>query len=61
MITSISILDTPNTTSATTYKLTARGWNAAAGSFYINRAAADSNTVSFTRGVSTITAMEIPQ
>ena len=52
-------LDSPNTTSATTYKLTARGWNSSAGSFYINRSEQDSNTASFTRGISTITAMEI--
>ena len=52
-------LDSPNTTSATTYKVTARGWNSSAGNFYINRSEADSNTASFTRGISTITAMEI--
>jgi len=57
----VDFIDTPNTTSATTYKLTARGWNASAGSFYINRSAADSNAVSFTRPISTITAMEIAQ
>ena len=54
-------LDSPNTTSATTYKVTARGWNAQAGNFYINRSEQDSNTASFTRGISTITAMEIAQ
>ena len=54
-------LDSPNTTSATTYKLTARGWNSSAGSFYINRSEADGNTANFTRGISTITAMEIAQ
>ena len=54
-------LDSPNTTSATTYKVTARGWNSSAGNFYINRSEADSNTASFTRGISTITAMEIAQ
>tara|TARA_R100000005_G_C4844386_1_gene114106 strand:+ start:37 stop:552 length:516 start_codon:yes stop_codon:yes gene_type:complete len=52
-------LDSPNTTSATTYKLTARGWNSSPGSFYINRSATDSNTASHTRPISTITAMEI--
>ena len=59
--TSISILDTPNTTSATTYKLTARGWNSGAGNFHINRSDTDGDTVSYTRPISTITAMEIPQ
>ena len=54
-------LDSPSTTSATTYKLTARGWNSAAGNFHINRSEADSNTVSHTRPISTITAMEIAQ
>ena len=54
-------LDSPNTTSATTYKLTARGWNTSAGSFYINRSEQDGNTANFTRGISTITAMEIAQ
>ena len=54
-------LDSPNTTSATTYKLTARGWNSSAGSFYINRSEQDGNTANFTRGISTITAMEIAQ
>ena len=57
----VDFLDSPNTTSATTYKLTARGWNASAGTFVINRSAADSNTASFTRSISTITAMEIAQ
>ena len=54
-------LDTPNTTSATTYKLTARGWNSSAGNFHINRSDTDGDTVSYTRPISTITAMEIAQ
>ena len=54
-------LDSPSTTSATTYKLTARGWNSSPGSFYINRSATESDTASFTRAISTITAMEIAQ
>ena len=54
-------LDSPSTTSATTYKLTARGWNSSPGSFYINRSATESDTASFTRPISTITAMEIAQ
>ena len=52
-------LDSPSTTSATTYKLTARGWNSGAGNFHINRSDTDGDTVSYTRPISTITAMEI--
>ena len=50
-------LDSPATTSATTYKVqfTANGANTA----YINRTAADGNTAGYARGVSTITVMEI--
>ena len=57
----VDFLDSPSTTSATTYKLTARGWNSSPGSFYINRSATESDTASFTRPISTITAMEIAQ
>ena len=55
----VDFLDSPSTTSSTTYKLTARGWNASAGNFYINRSATDGDTASYTRPISTITAMEI--
>ena len=55
----VDFLDSPNTTSATTYKVTARGWNSQAGNFYINRSEADSDSANFVRGISTITAMEI--
>ena len=50
-------LDSPATTSATTYKVqfTANGTYTA----YINRTAADGNTAAYARGVSTITVMEI--
>ena len=37
-------LDSPSTTSATTYKLTARGWNSGAGNFHINRSDNDGRT-----------------
>ena len=57
----VDFIDTPNTTSATTYKLTARGWNSGAGNFHINRSDTDADTVSYTRPISTITAMEIAQ
>ena len=52
-------LDSPSTTSATTYKLTARGWSSSAGNFHINRSDTDGDTASYTRPISTITAMEI--
>jgi len=50
-------LDSPSTTSATTYKVqfTANGTNTA----YINRTQADGNNAGYARGVSTITVMEI--
>ena len=50
-------LDSPSTTSATTYKVqfTANGSNTA----YINRTAADGNNAAYARGVSSITVMEI--
>ena len=50
-------LDSPSTTSATTYKaqFTANGTYTA----YINRTAADGNNAAYARGVSSITVMEI--
>ena len=54
---SISYLDSPNTTSATTYQVKAAGW--AAGTLYINRCIDDANGGYRSRGVSTITVMEI--
>ena len=50
-------LDSPSTTSATTYKVqfSANGTNTA----YINRTQADGNSAAYARGVSTITVMEI--
>ena len=50
-------LDSPSTTSATTYKVqfTANGTYTA----YINRTAADGNNAGYARGVSSITVMEI--
>ena len=55
----MNFLDSPATTSATTYKLQGRGWNSGAGNFYINRSEADGDTLSYGRPISTITAMEI--
>jgi hypothetical protein len=50
-------LDSPSTTSATTYKVqfTANGTNTA----YVNRTQADTDSNAYARGVSTITVMEI--
>ena len=55
-----NFLDSPNTTSATTYKVQVMNSNTGAGStVYINRDATDTDTAAFFRSVSTITAMEI--
>tara|TARA_Y100000310_G_scaffold27068_1_gene25758 strand:+ start:475 stop:1092 length:618 start_codon:yes stop_codon:yes gene_type:complete len=50
-------LDSPSTTSATTYKVqfTAGGTNTA----YVNRGETDTDSTNYARGVSTITVMEI--
>jgi len=50
-------LDSPSTTSATTYKLqfTANGTNTA----YVNRTQTDNDNAGYARGISTITVMEI--
>jgi len=50
-------LDSPATTSATTYKLT--GWSESNGAFYINRSANNTDGSGHARGVSTITLMEV--
>ena len=55
----MNFLDSPTTTSETTYKLQGRGWNSGAGNFYINRSESDSDSLSYARPISTITAMEI--
>jgi len=52
-----SFLDSPATTSATTYKM--QGMNTAAGTFYINRSKLDSDIPSISRTASSITVMEI--
>lgn len=53
----ISFLDSPATTSATTYKLQAI--NSAAGTFYVNRSENDTNDVNHYRGASSITVLEV--
>jgi len=53
----ITYLDSPSTTSATTYKIGAWTWSTT--SLYINRGINDTDTGYIMRGVSTITALEI--
>jgi hypothetical protein len=53
----ITYLDSPATTSATTYKI--QGFATTSGSFYVNRSSTDTDNSAFMRTVSTITAMEI--
>lgn len=56
----IIFLDSPNTTSATTYKMQVKNTNgAAAGIFYLNRTSTDTDGV-YGRAVSSITVQEIP-
>jgi hypothetical protein len=50
-------LDSPATTSATTYKAQIR--RGSVGTVYINRSYEDFNTAEYTRGASTITVMEV--
>ena len=54
---SISFLDSPSTTSATTYKVQVAC--SAAGDIWINRTGADTNNSNYARSASTITVMEI--
>lgn len=53
---SMMFLDSPATTSATTYKLQGR---VGSGTFYINRSVNDTDTASTVRGISTITVFEV--
>ena len=53
---SITWLDPPATTSATTYKVQ---YKTSGGNVYINRTATDTDTGAFSRGVSSIIAMEV--
>ncbi len=55
--TGITYLDSPATTSATTYKI--QGFAVSAGSFQVNRSSVDNNTSDYVRTVSSITAIEI--
>jgi len=53
----ISFLDSPATTSATTYKIQVRGNTA--NTVAVNRSTTDTNATEFGRAVSTITVMEV--
>ena len=55
--TGTNFLDSPASTSALTYKV--QGFATSGGSFVINRSNVDTDNNSYTRGVSTITVMEI--
>jgi hypothetical protein len=54
----VNFLDSPNTTSATTYKIQASALDNS-GNVYINRSFVDTDNATFARTASTITAMEI--
>jgi len=53
----LTVLDSPATTSATTYSV--QVINATAGTFYVNRTKLDSNSAAFFRAASNITVMEV--
>jgi hypothetical protein len=53
---SMTFLDSPSTTSATTYKLQ---WHTQGSTIRLNFSATDSDNANFPRGISTITAMEV--
>jgi hypothetical protein len=57
IIISATYLDSPATTSATTYSIQCR--QGAAGTFYVNRSKVDSNSDQYFRGASSITVMEV--
>ena len=52
----LQFLDSPSTTSATTYKIQTR---VTAGTGYVNRTVTDTDSGVYPRGISTITVMEI--
>ena len=53
----VNFMDSPATTSATTYKIQAK--SATTGTIYVNRSVTDTDNASYIRGVSSITVMEI--
>jgi hypothetical protein len=56
---SLTFLDSPATTSATTYKVQVRGTGGPSPAVYVNRGLADSDTSNNFRYISTITVMEV--
>ena len=56
---SMVYLDSPATTSATTYAVQTRTTASVGGTIYINRSPTDSDDVLYTRGASSITVMEV--
>ena len=54
---SATFLDSPNTTSATTYKIQSR--NETSGATHVNRSHTDADAASYYRGTSQITVMEV--
>ena len=52
-------LDSPSTTSSTTYKIQIYNQNAASFTIYVNRPYSDANNASYLRATSSITALEI--
>jgi hypothetical protein len=52
-------LDSPNTTSATTYSFKLHNGDSSSNTVYLNRSGTDSNTTEFVRSVSTITLLEV--
>lgn len=52
----VQFLDSPNTTSSTTYKIQTR---VTAGTGYVNRTVTDTDSAIYPRGISTITVMEV--
>lgn len=55
---SMNYLDSPSTTSATTYKIQIRQTEAY-GTTFVNQTGADADTAAYPRGASTITVMEV--
>jgi hypothetical protein len=55
---SMMFLDSPATTSSVTYKIQIRAQGATA--IYVNRSVTDTDNAAFSRGISTITAIEVP-
>jgi hypothetical protein len=55
----LEFLDSPATTSATTYNVYAQNMNVDTRTVYVNRAETDTDSVAFLRAASTITVMEI--